>query len=59
MTLLRGLPVVLVIVYFGTYFWLLPYLHDQTLQKFFAGFIGIPVPSKTQEIDEVTEVGQQ
>jgi hypothetical protein len=35
--------------------WLVPYLHDQTLN----GFRNIPIPAKTQEVDNLSQVGQQ
>lgn len=57
--IILGLIVIIVGGYFGSYLWLFPNLHDQTLKEFSEPLANISNSEDIQRIDSLSEVGQQ
>ncbi len=47
-----------IILYFPTYFWIAPRMHDSALKKQSLSLSTLPLPERTQKTGELSEVGQ-
>lgn len=54
-----GFAALLIVSYIGTFFWVVPMIHDATLKKFSAPLLSIPLPEKSKKIDSISIIGQQ
>lgn len=54
-----GSVILVIALYIGGFFWIVPKMHDETLTRFSDQLFSVQLPADTTQIDSISVIGQQ